>query len=165
MSPTTDYPEFVEGLSFLPGRKKKGSPSTSSGRAVLYAVALLIATPLLADSNLPPAYWSNRQLPDLKEEAQAQALMEQLRCLVCQGQSIADSDAELAGDMRDLVRRRIAAGEKPGAIRAWLIQRYGTWISYKPTAEPAAWPLWLAPLTLLLVGAWLVRRRIRLGGR
>ena len=165
MSATTDYPEFVEGLSFLPGRKKKGSPSTSSGRAVLYAVALLIATPLLADSNLPPAYWSNRQLPDPKEEAQAQALMEQLRCLVCQGQSIADSDAELAGDMRDLVRRRIAAGEKPSAIRAWLIQRYGTWISYKPTAEPAAWPLWLAPLALLLVGAWLVRRRIRLRGR
>ena len=165
MSPTTDYPELVEGLSFLPGRKKKGSPSTSSGRAVLYAVALLIATPLLADSNLPPAYWSNRQLPDPKEEAQAQALMEQLRCLVCQGQSIADSDAELAGDMRDLVRRRIAAGEKPGAIRAWLIQRYGTWISYKPTAEPAAWPLWLAPLALLLIGAWLIRRRIRVRGR
>jgi cytochrome c-type biogenesis protein CcmH len=165
VSATTDYPELVEGLSFLPGRKKKGSPSTSSGRAVLYAVALLIATPLLADSNLPPAYWSNRQLPDPKEEAQAQALMEQLRCLVCQGQSIADSDAELAGDMRDLVRRRIAAGEKPGAIRAWLIQRYGTWISYKPTAEPAAWPLWLAPLALLLIGAWLIRRRIRVRGR
>jgi cytochrome c-type biogenesis protein CcmH len=165
VSATTDYPELVEGLSFLPGRKKKGSPSTSSGRAVLYAVALLIATPLLADSNLPPAYWSNRQLPDPKEEAQAQALMEQLRCLVCQGQSIADSDAELAGDMRDLVRRRIAAGEKPGAIRAWLIQRYGTWISYKPTAEPAAWPLWLAPLALLLIGAWLIRRRIRVRSR
>ena len=165
MSATTDYPEFVEGLSFLPGRKKKGSPSTSSGRAVLYAVALSLATPLLADSNLPPAYWSNRQLPDPKQEAQAQALMEQLRCLVCQGQSIADSDAELAGDMRDLVRRRIAAGEKPGAIRAWLIQRYGTWISYKPTAEPAAWPLWLAPLALLLIGAWLIRRRIRVRGR
>ena len=161
MSATTDYPEFVEGLSFLPGRKKKGSPSTSSGRAVLYAVAILIAAPLLADSNLPPAYWSNRQLPDPKQEAQAQALMEQLRCLVCQGQSIADSDAELAGDMRDLVRRRIAAGEKPGATRAWLIQRYGTWISYKPTAEPSAWPLWLAPLALLFVGAWLIRRRIR----
>ena len=47
--------------------------------------------------------------------------MEELRCLVCQGQSIADSDAELAGDMRDLVRRRIAAGEKPATIRAWLV--------------------------------------------
>ena len=133
-------------------------------RLVLF-VALMIAQPLLADSNLPPAYWSNRQLPDPKQEAEAQALMEQVRCLVCQGQSIADSDAELAGDMRDLVRRRIAAGEKPSAIRAWLIQRYGTWISYKPTNEPAAWPLWLAPLALLLIGAWLIRRRIKLKAR
>ena len=123
---------------------------------------LLLSEPLLADSNLPPAYWANRQLPDARQEAEAEALMEQLRCLVCQGQSIADSDAELAGDMRDMVRRRIAAGEKPQAIRSWLIQRYGTWISYKPTEEPATWPLWLAPLGLLLAGAWLIRRRIKL---
>jgi cytochrome c-type biogenesis protein CcmH len=134
-------------------------------KRLLLCLALLAAQPLFADSNLPPAYWANRQLPDPKQEAAAQALMEQLRCLVCQGQSIADSDAELAGDMRDLVRRRIAAGEKPSAIRGWLIQRYGTWISYKPTAEPAAWPLWLAPLALLLIGAWFIRRRIRLRGR
>ena len=134
-------------------------------RRLVLLVALMIAQPLLADSNLPPAYWSNRQLPDPKQEAEAQALMEQVRCLVCQGQSIADSDAELAGDMRDLVLRRIAAGEKPSAIRAWLIQRYGTWISYKPTNEPAAWPLWLAPLALLLIGAWLIRRRIKLKAR
>ena len=134
-------------------------------RTLLLILALIVAQPLLADSNLPPAYWSNRQLPDPRQEAQAQALMEQLRCLVCQGQSIADSDAELAGDMRDLVRRRIAAGEKPSSVRTWLIQRYGSWISYKPTAEPAAWPLWLAPLVLLLVGAWLIRQRIRLRRR
>ena len=126
--------------------------------AILIALA---AVPALADSNLPPAYWANRQLPDPKEEARADALMEELRCLVCQGQSIADSDAELAGDMRDLVRRRIATGESPATIRAWLIQRYGSWISYKPTAEPAAWPLWLAPLGLLLVGLFLIRKRIR----
>ncbi|HEX3676794.1 MAG TPA: cytochrome c-type biogenesis protein [Sphingomicrobium sp.] len=125
-------------------------------------VAVAAPQPLVADSNLPPAYWSNRQLPDPKQEVQAEALMEQIRCLVCQGQSIADSDAELAGDMRDLVRRRIAAGEKPSAVRAWLIQRYGTWISYEPTAEPAAWPLWVAPFALLLVGALLIRRRIRM---
>lgn len=127
----------------------------------LIAVAVAAPQPVGADSNLPPAYWSNRQLSDPKQEAQAEALMEQLRCLVCQGQSIADSDAELAGDMRDLVRRRIAAGDTPSAIRAWLIQRYGTWISYEPTAEPAAWPLWLAPFALLLLGVLLIRRRIR----
>ena len=133
-------------------------------RRLVMVLALIAAAPLLADSDMPPAYWSNRQLPDPKQEARAEALMEQIRCLVCQGQSIADSDAELAGDMRDLVRRRIAAGQNPAEIRGWLIQRYGTWISYKPTDEPAAWPLWLAPLALLLVGAWLVRRRIRVRG-
>ena len=134
-------------------------------RTALLALALALAAPALADSNLPPAYWSDRQLPDPKQEAQAQALMAELRCLVCQGQSISDSNAELAGDMRDLVRRRIAAGQKPTEIRAWLVQRYGSWISYKPTAEPAAWPLWLAPLVLILVGGFLIRRRIRLGTR
>ena len=134
-------------------------------KRVALLLALLAVQPLCADSNLPPAYWSNRQLPDPEQEAKAQALMAELRCLVCQGQSIADSDAELAGDMRDLVRRRFAAGEKPSAIRAWLIRRYGTWISYKPTDEPAAWPLWLAPLALLLIGAFLIRHRIRLKAR
>src|SRR5690348_13246349 len=133
-------------------------------RTLLVALMLLVAMPALADSNLPPAYWSDRQLPDPRQEAQAQTLMNELRCLVCQGQSIADSDAELAGDMRDLVRRRIAAGEKPASIRAWLIQRYGTWISYKPTSEPAAWPLWLLPIALLVAGGLLVLRRVRVRG-
>jgi len=131
-------------------------------RRLAILLLLFLAQPLLADSNLPPADWANRQLPDPAQEAQAQALMAEIRCLVCQGQSIADSDADLAGDMRDLVRRRIAAGDKPAAIRGWLVQRYGSWISYRPTAEPAAWPLWLAPFALLVAGAWLLRRRIRL---
>ena len=124
-------------------------------------LALAAATPALADSSLPPAYWANRQLPDAHREAQAQALMEEIRCLVCQGQSIADSDAELAGDMRDMVRRRIAAGEQPSAIRAWLIQRYGDWISFRPPAEPLTWPLWLAPLVLLIGGALLAATRLK----
>ena len=145
-----------------PPRKRGPSKNRIWVPAFAGMTMILLAVPAVADSNLPPAYWSNRQLPDPKQEAEAQALMGELRCLVCQGQSIADSDAELAGDMRDLVRRRIAAGEKPSAIRSWLVQRYGSWISYKPTDEPAAWPLWLAPLVLLLAGGWLVRRRISL---
>ena len=134
-------------------------------RRLALVLLLLIASPLRADSNLPPAFWANRQLPDPAQEAKAQALMAELRCLVCQGQSIADSDAELAGDMRDLVRRRIADGEKPSEIRKWLIQRYGSWVSYRPTDEPAAWPLWAAPLVLLGLGAFLLRKRISLKGR
>jgi cytochrome c-type biogenesis protein CcmH len=133
--------------------------------SLAFAILLALSSPLLAESDLPPAYWSNRQLPDAHQEAKAEALMEQIRCLVCQGQSIADSDAELAGDMRDLVRRRIAAGENPAAIRSWLIQRYGTWISYKPTAEPAAWPLWLLPIALLVAGGLLVLRRVKVRRR
>jgi cytochrome c-type biogenesis protein CcmH len=127
---------------------------------LLLALALL-AAPALADSTLPAAKWANEQLPDAGQEAQARALMETIRCVVCQGQSIADSDAELAGDMRAMVRSRIAAGEKPEAIRRWLIDRYGQWVSYKPLVEPLTWPLWLAPLVLLGIGAVLARGRFR----
>lgn len=127
----------------------------------LIFLALLLASPALADSNLPPAYWANRQLPDARQEAQAKALMEEIRCLVCQGESIADSDADLAADMRDMVRRRIAAGEKPSAIRSWLIQRYGAWITFMPPSEPATWPLWLAPIALLIGGVLVARARLK----
>ena len=128
---------------------------------LLALLALAIATPLMAQSNVPPSYWAYRQLPDAKKEAQAQALMQELRCLVCQGQSIADSDAELAGDMRDLVRRRIAAGEKPSEIRDWLVDRYGDWVSYRPSAAPIAWPLWAAPVILLIFGGAIVAGRLK----
>jgi cytochrome c-type biogenesis protein CcmH len=124
-------------------------------------IALALATPALADSSLPPSHWANRQLPDPRQEARARALMEELRCLVCQGQSIADSDAELAGDMRALVRERIAAGDDPRAIRAWLVERYGDWVSFKPPVEPLTWPLWAAPILLLAAGAWLIRGRLK----
>lgn len=129
-------------------------------RALLLLLLIFAAPSALADSNLPPAYWSDRQLPDRRQEAQARSLMEELRCLVCQGQSIADSDAEIAGDMRDLVRRRIAAGEQPAAVRSWLVQRYGNWVSYRPPTQPVGWPLWAAPILLIVGGLWLARGRL-----
>ena len=125
------------------------------------ALLLFLASPARADSNLPPAYWANRQLPDPRQEAKAEALMDQLRCLVCQGQSIVDSDAELAGDMRALIRRRIAAGESPDDVRKWLVARYGAWISYSPPFGPDTWLLWAAPALFLVVGLAIVRRRLR----
>jgi cytochrome c-type biogenesis protein CcmH len=125
------------------------------------AAALFLAAPAFAQSALPPARYAYAQLPDPRQEAEARALMDSLRCLVCQGQSIADSDADMAGDMRSLVRERIAAGEKPEAIRAWLVDRYGAWVSYKPTVEPLTWPLWAAPVVLVLLGIWLARGRFR----
>lgn len=131
--------------------------------APLMIAATLIVTPApaLADSLLPPARYAYTQLPDPAQEKQATELMATLRCLVCQGQSIADSDAELAGDMRAMVRRRIAAGETPDAIRAWLVQRYGKWVSYDPPLGGSTWPLWGLPLLLLGAGAWLVKGQLR----
>ena len=122
---------------------------------------LLMAAPLRADSDLPPSRWANEQLSDARQEAAATALMQEIRCLVCQGQSIADSDAELAGDMRALVRERISRGDTPEAVRRWLVERYGAWVSYRPPLEPLSWPLWAAPIGLLAAGGWLLRGRFR----
>src|SRR3546814_16950057 len=118
-----------------------------------------------ADSLLPPAQYANQPLPDQAQEAQAQALMHTLRCLVCQNQTIADSNAEMAGDMRALVRERIAAGEEPEAVRRWLIERYGQRVSYRPPRGPSTRLLWGAPLRFLLVGAVLVFPYFLRGGR
>ncbi len=125
------------------------------------ALLLTVSAPAYADSAMPPAEYAYRQLPDAGQEAKAAALMQTIRCLVCQGQSIADSNAEMAGDMRAMVRRRIEAGESPEDIRRWLVDRYGKWVSYAPPVEPVTWPLWAAPVLLVAAGLWLARGRFR----
>jgi cytochrome c-type biogenesis protein CcmH len=128
-----------------------------------WAPILLALLPLSAAGQDVPsaAAYADTQLPDPGQEQAARALMDSIRCLVCQGQSIADSDAALAGDMRALIRRRIAAGETPDGVRAWLIGRYGRWVSYEPSLDRVSWPLWAAPILLLGAGALLVGRVLR----
>jgi cytochrome c-type biogenesis protein CcmH len=130
--------------------------------ARLLAIVLLLGAtvPAAAQDQLPPAPYAYRQLDDPALEAKAQALMETLRCLKCQSQSIADSDAPMAGDMRHQVRTRIAAGEDPEAIRAWLIERYGDYVSYKPEISATTWPLFALPLVLLALVALVLWRRL-----
>lgn len=130
-------------------------------RALILLLALILSGPLAAQTALPPAPYANRQLNDPAQERKAQALMLTIRCLTCQSQSIADSDASMAADLRSEIRTRIAAGEEPEHIRAWLIERYGEWISYQPTTDPIAWPLWAAPVALLVGGAALALGRVR----
>lgn len=130
-------------------------------RLLLALLLALLPAASLADSAQPAAPYAYKQLADPRQEARAKALMEELRCLVCQGQSIADSDAELAGDMRHLVRMRIAAGESPDEVRAWLVERYGSWVSYAPTFGPETLLLYAAPLLLLLGGGLLAARRLK----
>src|SRR3546814_20342294 len=87
--------------------------------------------------------------------------METIRCLVCQSQSIADSNVSMAGDMRSQIRQRILAGEKPEHVRKWLVERYGDWVSYAPPVEPLTWQLWAMPVLLLAAGLWQMRGRFK----
>ncbi|QDC37168.1 cytochrome c-type biogenesis protein [Sphingobium fuliginis] len=134
-------------------------------RMLVALLALMLSVPVFAQSALPPAPYADRQIEDPALEKKARTLMETIRCLTCQSQSIADSNASMAGDMRSQIRERIMAGEEPEHIRAWLIERYGDWVSYEPTADPILWPLWAAPLILLGLGLLLLRGRIRRGRR
>ncbi|MDF2495833.1 MAG: cytochrome biosis protein [Sphingomonas sp.] len=127
---------------------------------IIAALVLAIAAPAAAQTR-PPADYANVQLRDPAKEAEAKALMETLRCLVCQGQSIADSDADMAGDMRSLVRQRIAAGDNPAEVREWLIARYGDYVTYDPPMSAVTLPLWLTPIALLAIGIWIARSSFR----
>ncbi len=124
---------------------------------------LLISGPALADDRMAAAPYANVQLEDPAKEAAAQDLMQTLRCVQCQGQSIADSDAQIAGDLRNQVRVRIKAGEKPEAIRAWLIERYGDYVSFEPRLTSLTWPLFAAPLVMALFALMFLRRRVAKG--
>ena len=133
-------------------------------RFLFALLAMLVTAPLIAQQSMPPAPYAYRQLDDPAQEAEARALMETLRCLKCQSQSIADSDAPMAGDMRHQVRSRIEAGEKPEAIRAWLVERYGDYVSYDPTVSATTWPLFAVPIVLVLLAGLILFRRIRRRG-
>lgn len=131
-------------------------------RMLTFVVLLCtVVSPVAAQDSMPPAPLAYQQLEDPAQEAAAQDLMETLRCLKCQSQSIADSDAPMAGDMRHQVRTRIAAGESPAAIRAWLIERYGDYVSYAPEVSRTTWPLFAVPLILLILAGFILWRRLR----
>lgn len=133
-------------------------------RRIIALVALIAAVfavmPLTAQDSLPPAPYAYRQLDDPELEAKAAELMGTLRCLKCQSQSIADSDAPMAGDMRHQVRTRIAAGEQPEEIRAWLVERYGEYVSYAPRVTASTWPLFAIPVLLALIFGFILVRRV-----
>jgi cytochrome c-type biogenesis protein CcmH len=122
---------------------------------LLFALIASLAGPALA---VQP----DEVMKDPALEARARALSAELRCLVCQNQSIDDSDAPLARDIRLLIRERIAKGESNEAVQAFLVSRYGDFILLRPRFKPTTLLLWLcAPLTLALgaMGIYYSRRR------
>ncbi|MEL6238013.1 MAG: cytochrome c-type biogenesis protein [Pseudomonadota bacterium] len=124
------------------------------------AVALSTMVPVIAQTAVPPAPYAYTQLADPAQEAEATALMQTLRCLKCQSQSIADSDAPMAGDMRHQVRARIEAGQSPEEIRAWLMERYGDYVSYQPEVSATTWPLFAIPAALIALALLVLLRRL-----
>ncbi len=124
-------------------------------RAALLAL-LLFATPAWAINDPAEA------LPNPAQEAQAVAIGRQLRCLVCQNESIEDSGADLAKDLRKIVRTHVAAGENEAQITAWMVARYGDFVRLRPPFNAGTILLWASPLVALLLGGLAVfgmRRR------
>ncbi len=102
-------------------------------------------------------------LPDPAQEARAETIGQQLRCLVCQNESIEDSNADLAGDLRRIVRERVRAGDSDAAVMAWMEARYGSFVRLKPRLTFGTVLLWGAPIITLLIGALAVFRYRRTG--
>ena len=105
----------------------------------------------------------NERMPDPAQEARAEHLFTQLRCIVCQNESIDDSQADLAHDLRQIVRQQVAAGRSDSQIRSFLVDRYGEFILLKPRFSVGNALLWLAPLLIVLSGGafFAVRSRRR----
>jgi cytochrome c-type biogenesis protein CcmH len=113
---------------------------------------ILLAVLLMLGAAPAPAVQPDEMLPDRALEARARALSRELRCMVCQNQSIDDSDAPLARDLRLLVRERLKSGDSDDAVLSFLTARYGDFVLLKP---PFAWytaVLWLGPAVVLMVG-------------
>lgn len=94
-------------------------------------------------------------------EARVDRLAAELRCQVCDNQTIADSDAKLARDMKAVVREQLAAGRSEDEVIGFLSQRYGDYVLYKPPLRPSTWPLWFGPFALLGAGLWLLWRALK----
>ena len=94
-------------------------------------------------------------------EARLIEISQELRCLVCQNESLASSHAELADDLRREVRGLIRAGKSDTEIKSFLVSRYGDFVLYRPEVKPLTWVLWFGPFVLLLVGLWVLVRYVR----
>ncbi|WP_237479863.1 cytochrome c-type biogenesis protein [Lichenibacterium dinghuense] len=129
-----------------------------SARSALAALALLAG---LGAAGGARAVEPDEVLPDAKLEARAREVSSGLRCLVCQNQSIDDSAAPLARDLRLIVREHLKAGDTDAEIRAYLVQRYGDFVLLKPPFEPATLLLWGTPVLVVGLGGLALLRRPR----
>ncbi len=115
---------------------------------------ILLALLLAFASHPAVAIVAGESLDDTVLEARARDIGKTLRCLVCQNQSIDDSNADLAKDLRRLVRERLVAGDSDQAVFAYIVERYGDYVLLKPPFKPITYALWLGPGLMLLIAGW-----------
>lgn len=120
-------------------------------RTLVLALLLALAAPALAPALAVDS--PREMLPDPGQEARAEAIGQELRCLVCQNESIEDSSADLARDLRKIVRSRVAAGETDQQVVGWMVERYGNFVRLKPPFDKATLLLWGSPVLALAAGA------------
>ena len=125
---------------------------------LLFALAFAPA-PVLAQAGSDPAPLA---FEDRAEERRFHALVSELRCVMCQNQSLADSDAQIAHDLRREVLGLMREGQSDAEIEQFLVARYGEFVLYRPRVESKTWLLWFGPLLLLLAGGYVVLRVVRL---
>jgi cytochrome c-type biogenesis protein CcmH len=113
---------------------------------LIVAAGLVLAGPAAAVN-------PDEQMADPVLEARAQKLSQELRCVVCQNQTIDDSDAQLARDLRLLLRERLAAGDTDAEAKAYMVQRYGDFVLLRPPMKGSTLVLWFGPVAVLAVGA------------
>lgn len=122
----------------------------------LFLLIVSFSTVAQPTSVQEPLVFANQQ-----QQERFDKLTLELRCLVCQNQNLADSDAPLAHDLRREVHQMLLAGRTNDQIKQFLVQRYGDFVLYRPPVQENTYLLWLAPLVLLLAGAWVLRINIR----
>ena len=126
-------------------------------------LTVLLAALVAVPGTAPAAPESLREFDGPAQQERYRALLGKLRCLVCQNESLASSDADLAKDLRDEVYKQVRTGKSNDAIIAYLTDRYGDFVLYQPPVKPTTYLLWFGPFALLLVGAGIglavVRRR------
>jgi cytochrome c-type biogenesis protein CcmH len=132
-------------------------PNTVRRASILLAVILAFAQPCLADEAVDTA-------PDPQLEQRVQRIAAELRCLVCQNQTIADSNASLAVDLRNQVREQLRAGRSEAQISTYMTERYGDFVLYRPPLKATTVVLWAGPFTAMVIAVLMLARRLRRHG-
>ena len=168
MPPSQNDPQWTAGPGdTVPRRSPEAEPLVGFGATPRSFLSALHVLALIIGLILPGVAWAvsdpGEMLRDSGAEVRAQEIGRQLRCLVCQNQSVEDSDAQLARDLRKIVRQRVVAGDSDQAVVEWVVARYGDFVRLRPPFRAGTYLLWFSPVLALVMGGgavWLARRRV-----